>query len=98
MRQRIYLNAFHMNCVVHHSAGLWPHPRDKMHRYNDLETWIELAQLLERGRFDALFLADVVGVYDVFQGSRDAAIRAATQVPVNDPALLTPHSCTRMSI
>ncbi len=90
MRQRIYLNAFHMNCVVHHSAGLWPHPRDKMHRYNDLETWIELAQLLERGRFDALFLADVVGVYDVFQGSRDAAVRAATQVPVNDPALLIP--------
>lgn len=28
-RPRIYLNAFHMNCVVHHSAGLWPHPEDR---------------------------------------------------------------------
>lgn len=89
-RQRIYLNAFHMNCVVHHSAGLWPHPDDRMTRYTELDTWIELVQLLERGRFDALFLADVVGVYDVFRGSRDAAVRAAAQIPVNDPAVLLP--------
>ncbi|HMM74075.1 MAG TPA: LLM class flavin-dependent oxidoreductase [Gammaproteobacteria bacterium] len=89
-RQRIYLNAFHMNCVVHHSAGLWPHPDDRMTRYTELDTWIELVQLLERGRFDALFLADVVGVYDVFRGNRDAAVRAAAQIPVNDPAVLLP--------
>jgi hypothetical protein len=27
---RIYLNAFHMNCVVHQSPGLWVHPADQM--------------------------------------------------------------------
>jgi len=90
MGKRIYFNAFHMNCVVHHSAGLWVHPKDKMHRYTDLATWIELAQVLERGKFDALFLADVVGVYDVYRGSRDAAVWAGAQVPVNDPTLLIP--------
>jgi FMN-dependent oxidoreductase (nitrilotriacetate monooxygenase family) len=89
-KKRVYFNAFHMNCVIHHSAGLWPHPEDKMHKYNDLGTWIELAQLLEEGKFDALFLADVVGVYDVFRGNRDAAVKAGAQVPVNDPALLIP--------
>ncbi len=52
-----------------------------MHRYTALEPWIELVQLLERGRFDALFLADVVVVYEVFRGNRDAAVRAAAQVP-----------------
>jgi long-chain alkane monooxygenase len=26
----------------------------------------------------------VLGVYDVYQGSRDAALRHAVQVPVND--------------
>jgi hypothetical protein len=57
-------------------AGLWPHPQDPMHRYTELEPWIELVKLLKRGRFDALFLADVVGVYDVFRGNRDAAVRA----------------------
>jgi FMN-dependent oxidoreductase (nitrilotriacetate monooxygenase family) len=90
MNKRIYFNAFHMNCVVHQSPGLWVRPEDKMEQYNDLETWVELAKLLERGRFDALFLADVVGVYDVYRNNRVAALTQAAQVPVNDPAILIP--------
>lgn len=90
MHKRIYFNAFHMNCVVHQSPGLWVRPDDRMHQYTDLETWVELAKLLERGRFDALFLADVAGVYDVYRGNRTAALTQAAQVPVNDPALLIP--------
>jgi alkanesulfonate monooxygenase SsuD/methylene tetrahydromethanopterin reductase-like flavin-dependent oxidoreductase (luciferase family) len=90
MNKRIYFNAFHMNSVVHQSPGLWVRPDDQMHRYTDLHTWVELAKLLERGRFDALFLADVVGVYDVYRGNRVAALTEAAQVPVNDPALLIP--------
>src|SRR5947207_5853077 len=90
MDKRIYFNAFHMNCVVHQSAGLWVCPDDKMREYTDLGTWVELAKLLERGKFDALFLADVVGVYDVFRGNREAAVSQAAQIPVNDPAVLIP--------
>ena len=55
MNKRIYFNAFHMNCVVHQSPGLWVRNEDQMHHYTDLETWVELAKTLERGRFDALF-------------------------------------------
>jgi long-chain alkane monooxygenase len=90
MQKRIYFNAFHMNCVVHQSPGLWVRSDDRMENYTDLETWVELAKLLERGRFDALFLADVVGVYDVYRGNRVAALTQAAQTPVNDPALLIP--------
>lgn len=90
MNKRIYFNAFHMNCVVHQSPGLWVHPEDHMHQYTDLQTWVELARLLERGKFDALFLADVVGVYDVYHGNRDAAVTQAAQIPVNDPVMLVP--------
>lgn len=90
MNKRIYFNAFHMNCVVHQSPGLWVRADDQMRDYTDLGTWVELAKLLERGRFDALFLADVVGVYDVYRGNRDAALTQAAQAPVNDPALLIP--------
>src|SRR5579864_915839 len=90
LSKRIYFNAFHMNCVVHQSPGLWVHPEDQMHRYKDLSAWVELAQLLERGKFDGLFLADVIGVYDVFRGSRDVAVRGGVQIPVNDPSLLIP--------
>jgi FMN-dependent oxidoreductase (nitrilotriacetate monooxygenase family) len=61
-----------------------------MTRYTDLETWVELAKLLERGRFDALFLADVVGIYDVYRDNREAALTQAAQAPLNDPAFLIP--------
>ena len=88
MPKQIRLNAFDMNCVAHQSPGLWTHPRDRADRYNTLDYWVELARLLERGKFDALFLADVLGVYDVYGGSPDAALRNATQTPVNDPLLL----------
>jgi FMN-dependent oxidoreductase (nitrilotriacetate monooxygenase family) len=90
MPKQIRLNAFDMNCVGHQSPGLWTHPRDRSDRYNTLDYWVELAKLLERGKFDALFLADVLGVYDVYRGSPDAAIANAVQVPVNDPLLLIP--------
>jgi FMN-dependent oxidoreductase (nitrilotriacetate monooxygenase family) len=88
--KRIILNAFHMNCVVHQSPGLWVLPGDTMERYTDLATWVNLATVLERGKFDALFLADVIGVYDVFHGNREAAVSQAAQIPVNDPVALIP--------
>jgi long-chain alkane monooxygenase len=84
---RILLNAFDMACAGHQAAGLWRHPDDQSRRYRDLDYWTELAGLLERGGFDALFLADVLGTYDVYGGSRDAAVRQGVQVPVNDPLL-----------
>jgi len=86
----IRFNAFQMNTVGHQSPGLWTHPSDNSHRYTEASHWVELAQLLERGRFDALFLADVLGVYDVYQNSWDAALRHGVQVPLNDPLALVP--------
>lgn len=88
MTRVIRFNAFDMNCVAHQSPGLWRHPDDQSWRYKDLEYWTDLARLLERGRFDGLFLADVLGTYDVYGGSDEAAIRHAAQTPVNDPMLL----------
>jgi FMN-dependent oxidoreductase (nitrilotriacetate monooxygenase family) len=90
MSREIRFNAFDMNCVGHQSPGLWAHPRDRSWQYKDLEYWTELAQLLERGKFDGLFIADVLGVYDVYRGNLDAALRHSTQVPVNDPLQLVP--------
>lgn len=93
VKREIRLNAFDMNCVGHQSPGLWAHPRDRSWQYKDLAYWTDLAKLLEKGKFDGLFIADVLGVYDVLDDSNEAAIRQATQVPVNDPlALITPMS------
>jgi FMN-dependent oxidoreductase (nitrilotriacetate monooxygenase family) len=90
MSREIRLNAFDMNCVGHQSPGLWSHPRDLSYKYKDLEYWTELAQILERGKFDGLFIADVLGVYDVYQGSAEHAIRQAAQIPLNEPMLVVP--------
>jgi long-chain alkane monooxygenase len=90
MKKQISLNAFDMNCVGHQSPGLWTHPRDRADRYNTLEYWTDLAMTLERGRFDGLFLADVLGIYDVYKGSARTALEHAVQVPVNDPLMVIP--------
>ena len=88
MARHIRFNAFDMNCVAHQSPGLWRHPNDQSQRYTDLSYWTELAKLLERGKFDGLFIADVLGTYDVYGGSNEAALRNGAQVPVSDPLLL----------
>jgi long-chain alkane monooxygenase len=88
--RQIVLNAFDMNCVSHIVAGTWRHPESQAARYKDLEYWTDLAQLLERGLFDGLFIADVLGIYDVYGGGPEAALRSGAQVPVNDPLLVVP--------
>ena len=77
-----------MNCVAHQSPGLWRHPADRSWDYNTLDYWVELSRLLETGGFDGLFIADVLGTYDVYAGTDEAAIRQGAQIPVNDPLLL----------
>lgn len=90
MTKQILINAFDMNCAVHQSTGLWRHPRDRSTEYNTLGYWQRMARELERGLFDGIFFADVLGVYDVYGGSPDVALRDGVQVPVNDPLLLVP--------
>jgi long-chain alkane monooxygenase len=90
VKKRLILNLFEMNCVSHITHGLWRLPDNNRERFNDIEYWIELARLLESGGFDAVFLADVVGTYDVFRGSADTSIRQGLQIPNNDPALVVP--------
>ena len=65
----VRMNAFMMNTVAHQSPGLWRHPRDRSINYNQLDHWLEIAKILEQGLFDAVFLADVFGVYDVYGGN-----------------------------
>ncbi|TPQ37982.1 MULTISPECIES: LLM class flavin-dependent oxidoreductase [Cupriavidus] len=90
MAKQIRINAFDMNTAVHQSQGLWRHPRDRSAEYTTLEYWQSLAKTLEKGKFDGIFLADVTGIYDVYGGNRDAALRNGVQVPNNDPFLIVP--------
>ena len=86
--KKILLNAFDMNCVGHINHGLWAHPRDQSHRFNELSYWTELAQTLEQGLFDGLFLADITGVYDVYQNGIELTLKESIQLPSHDPSTL----------
>lgn len=84
-KKRIAVNAFDMTCVGHQSFDLWRHPRSRATEYNTIKYWTDLAQILEKGFFDGVFLADVVGIYDIYKNSAAPAIEGGAQVPVNDP-------------
>ncbi|KAF7555455.1 hypothetical protein G7Z17_g2105 [Cylindrodendrum hubeiense] len=86
-KKQIFLNAFDMSTVGHLSPGQWKNPVDKSATKRDLEYWIELAKLLERGGINALFLADTYGGYDTYEGSLDNCIRRAAQWPMTDPTI-----------
>ncbi|GLK65024.1 NtaA/DmoA family FMN-dependent monooxygenase [Paracoccus kondratievae] len=86
--KHIIVNAFNMNCVGHINHGQWTHPHDRSADYTRLDYWTDLARTLERGLFDGLFLADIIGTYDVYGGGIDVTLRESVQLPVNDPILL----------
>lgn len=90
MARKLRLNAFDMNTIGHMSPGLWKHPRDTSRAYNTIGYWAKLAQIAERGLFDAFFLADSLGSYDIYQGRLDAAVRDGAQTPSGDPMLVIP--------
>ena len=72
MAKRMLINAFSMNCVSHIQQGLWVRDDTRQLEYNQLEPWVELAQILEKGCFEAL----------------KSLYKEGMQVPANDPALL----------
>ncbi|WP_445613161.1 LLM class flavin-dependent oxidoreductase [Geobacillus sp. YF-1] len=91
MDQPLLFNAFEMASAMHNAHGLWKHPDSERHRrYKELHYWIEMAKRLEAGLFDAVFFADVLGVYDTYRQSKDPSIRDGMQFPINDASLIIP--------
>jgi long-chain alkane monooxygenase len=88
MSRPLIYNAFTMNTGSHINHGLWRHPKTRQRDFNDLSVWTDLAKLLERGRFDAIFLADVVGLYGDYRGGWETYVKEGLQIPSNDPSVL----------
>ncbi|KAI8712576.1 Bac-luciferase domain-containing protein [Fusarium sp. LHS14.1] len=86
-KKQILINAFDMSTVGHLSPGQWKNPVDKSATKRDLQYWINLAKLLDKGGVNALFLADTYGGYDTYEGSLDNCIRRAAQWPMTDPTI-----------
>ena len=77
-----------MNSPSHILHGGWRLPSARQTEFNSLDLWVELAQTLEKGLFDMMFLADVSGLYDDYQGSYRKHVEAGMQIPSNDPSVI----------
>lgn len=86
--KQIRLNALDQCTPSFLAFGLWGHPQDRALDYTQLSYWTDYAKLLERGLFDSLFLADILGVPDTYQGGPDAAYRTGALAPSLDPSVI----------
>ncbi|HKS98453.1 MAG TPA: LLM class flavin-dependent oxidoreductase [Rugosimonospora sp.] len=87
----MHLNVFTQCSPSPQFKGMWRHPQDATATgYRSLAYWTGLARQLEGACVDALFFADVHGVYDVYRGSWQPAVRHAVQIPSIDPVLVIP--------
>ncbi|WP_309081432.1 LLM class flavin-dependent oxidoreductase [Zhihengliuella sp.] len=87
-RPRLLLSAFLMNTPNHILGGHWRRPEAQQHRFNELSLWTGLARQLEDAKFDALFFADVAGLYGQYDGGWHRHVEKGLQVPANDPLVL----------
>ncbi|KAH0383221.1 Nitrilotriacetate monooxygenase component A/pristinamycin IIA synthase subunit A, partial [Aureobasidium melanogenum] len=73
------MNAFAMTAPGHLAPGLWRHPSQQK---QTLDHWVKLAKFLDENHFHGIFFADVLGIYDVYQSSNDAALSSGAQIPI----------------
>ncbi|KAF5003300.1 hypothetical protein FDECE_10151 [Fusarium decemcellulare] len=89
-KKNLIVNAFVMMCSGHQSPGLWRHPDDQSWKFKDIEHWVELAKQLEEAKFHGIFIADVLGGYDVYKKSLEPAITSGSQWPLTEPLVAVP--------
>ena len=84
--KELHFNAFNKNCPAHgRDGGLWRYPGNQALNYKTIEYWQNFARVAEEGLFDAVFVADSIGVHDIYNGNDIGALRQGIQVPINDP-------------
>ncbi|MGO3139731.1 MAG: LLM class flavin-dependent oxidoreductase [Galactobacter sp.] len=88
MTTPLLFNAFVMNTTSHIHHGQWRRPDAGQVDFEDVDTWVNLARLLEEAKFDGMFFADVTGLYGDADAPFDTYVREGLQIPSNDPTVL----------
>jgi FMN-dependent oxidoreductase (nitrilotriacetate monooxygenase family) len=71
-----------------HNNGAWRHPESDADLALDPRRYERIAQILEEGKFDALFFVDVLTLFDTYQGSFAGQVAGPGQMFYLDPMLL----------
>ncbi|WP_159501099.1 NtaA/DmoA family FMN-dependent monooxygenase [Microbacterium sp. 18062] len=84
------LNAFSVLTASQNGNGLWRHPEDERHRFNDLDWWVAYARRIEDAGFTALMFADSFGTGDVSDALDRAQLEEGAYFPATDPFVYVP--------
>jgi len=86
MGKHLHFVAFQMLCPG--QSGLWRDPENRRDPMS-LSFWQEQARVLEAAAgFDALFFADVLGVFETRESGIELSVRDAHTFPLGDPFVL----------
>ena len=86
----MHLVAFLMTGPTCHHHGAWRHPETDVHDLLSPTRYEHIARVLEAGCFDSLFFADILGLYDLYDGKFDTMVGRGGQVCLLDPATILP--------
>ena len=90
-KKNAHLLGFVQHGVNSHATGMWRHPQDKVGwDWTRPPYWQHMARTMERGMFDAMFIADELAPYNNYRGSSDDTVRFAVQCPVHEPSTIVP--------
>ncbi len=71
-----------------HNNGGWRHPESDADLALDARRYERIAEILEEGKFDALFFVDVLTLFDTYQGGFNGQVAGPGQMWFLDPLLL----------
>ena len=89
-RRNMHLVAFLMTGPTCHHHGAWRHPETEVENLLDPARYEHIARVLEAGKFDAVFFADILGIYDIYGQSYDTMLGRGGQVCLLDPSVILP--------
>jgi FMN-dependent oxidoreductase (nitrilotriacetate monooxygenase family) len=82
--RKMHLVAFLLAGPTAHHHGAWRHPEADLGVFTP-QYHEHIARVLEAGKFDSLFFADILGLYDLFGGSFATILRCGGQMGLLDP-------------
>jgi FMN-dependent oxidoreductase (nitrilotriacetate monooxygenase family) len=89
-KRQMHLVAFLMTGPTCHHHGAWRHPESDIDDILSPSRYEHIARVLEAGKFDSLFFADILGLYDLYDSKFDTMVGRGGQVCLLDPATVLP--------
>jgi FMN-dependent oxidoreductase (nitrilotriacetate monooxygenase family) len=87
-QRRMHLVGYLIAGPTWHNNGTWRHPESDADLALDPRRYERIAEILEEGKFDALFFVDVLTLFDSYQNSFAGQVSGAGQMWFLDPLLL----------